>query len=424
MKREQDIINLTKRILGILFCVSLVFLFLRPDIFKVRLPFLSISMTSVKNLAILMGTLWAVFFALRRFRIERKTIIDKGIVIFLLWFIITCIFAENIRLSVNSLFVMLVYISFYFVCSEVLSKGEKVKMVFYLLLACSSVVSVGNLVSHFKIGISTVIERYPFWPGKQAISLFLVLAFLVIGSVTIFNWRKMGYILKTVCILSLAVQSGCLVSVYSRGAWISLLFSLLIVSVLKSKKIFYLVISLLFCFILLLFIGLFHNRFYSFFNIQDDNISQRFSIWETTMVLIKENPIIGVGPGNFGSVHLERYRKGGDKFGWWGENYHAHNLYLQIASESGIIGLFIFIYLIWKIIKGGYYLICVEKDPFMLGMRIGVFSAFLGFLFWSIAECTYTGEFSPSSFFHINLVILLYINLILYPIPVSDDKRA
>lgn len=413
MKKKEDIINLTSRILEVLFFIALVFLFLRARIFKIHLPFLTISMTSVRNLAILMGFVWFILFSLKRFNIKRKTVLDRGLVVFLLWFVISCFFAQHPELSAKSLFVMLVYFSFYFVCSEVLSKKVKLKLVFYLLLACGSVVAAVNLVYHFREGISTIIERYPFWPGKQAISLFLVLSFLVIISVTILNWKNTKPLLRTVYILALATQVLCLILTYSRGAWFALLLALLVISSFRARKVLYLVLVLL-CFTVFFSPESVRNRFDSIFERDDINIKQRFSVWETTLVLIKDNPTTGVGPGNFGTVHLERYRGADDEFRWWRKNYHAHNLYLQIASETGLVGLSIFVFLVLKVIISGYRIIRSEKDKFILSTKVGAYSAFIGFLFWSTAECTYTGEFSPLSFFHINLMIILYVNIIFY----------
>lgn len=116
-------------------------------------------------------------------------------------------------------------------------------------------------------------------------------------------------------------------------------------------------------------------------------------------------------------MHLARYRKKGDKFQWWNENYHVHNLYLQIIAECGIVGFIIFCLLIYKIIVAGYRLIITENDQFINGIRTGAYTALVGFLLWSFAECSYTGEFSPLSFFHLNLIVILYINVILFKLP-------
>lgn len=61
----------------------------------------------------------------------------------------------------------------------------------------------------------------------------------------------------------------------------------------------------------------------------------RITYWQETIELIKLHPIIGMGPGN-----LDLYR-----------SRYAHNSYLQLWAETGIFGLYSFIWLISSIVK-------------------------------------------------------------------------
>jgi len=88
--------------------------------------------------------------------------------------------------------------------------------------------------------------------------------------------------------------------------------------------------------------------------------TKEFAYWGSTrgaaliggLNVIINNPILGVGPENHGFEALKYYpiiRARG-----WGLHRGAtpHNLYISITGESGLIGLFTFVLLIFVIIKG------------------------------------------------------------------------
>ncbi|WP_298816582.1 O-antigen ligase family protein [Chloroflexus sp.] len=70
-------------------------------------------------------------------------------------------------------------------------------------------------------------------------------------------------------------------------------------------------------------------------------IVERMAHLQAALHMIEERPLFGVGPGNF-SVAYERLVYSGETATWikpWYDSRgHAHNYYLHIAAESGLIG--------------------------------------------------------------------------------------
>jgi hypothetical protein len=71
----------------------------------------------------------------------------------------------------------------------------------------------------------------------------------------------------------------------------------------------------------------------------------RIEIWESSLPLIQRNLLFGVGIGDVRSELVKEYQKiGADQM--IQERYNAHNQYLEVIIENGIIGFMIFMYLL------------------------------------------------------------------------------
>lgn len=81
----------------------------------------------------------------------------------------------------------------------------------------------------------------------------------------------------------------------------------------------------------------------SLFQKLDHMLSGRMIIWETAGEMLKDRPLTGVGTGAFADAYdhyatrpEDPFRSGG---GYEGGVYHAHQMYVSVAAESGLIGL-------------------------------------------------------------------------------------
>ncbi len=140
----------------------------------------------------------------------------------------------------------------------------------------------------------------------------------------------------------------------SRGAWIALFFGLifyffpnimLYIKKAKYKKIY--------TFVLLIIILLVVDGFVKIYKMNETSAEGRIFAWKVASLMISSRPITGIGYGNFFYKYLD-YQElffketGNEKY-----YYHAdilrqcHNEYLQIFAETGILGLSIFLVIIF-----------------------------------------------------------------------------
>lgn len=80
---------------------------------------------------------------------------------------------------------------------------------------------------------------------------------------------------------------------------------------------------------------------------EDSSLQQRSSVVQTAMLMFLDNPLLGVGAGNFRNNYQKYNQILGIEF-QYGE-VEAHSLYAQIISETGILGLIAFVGIVFSI---------------------------------------------------------------------------
>jgi putative inorganic carbon (hco3(-)) transporter len=85
-----------------------------------------------------------------------------------------------------------------------------------------------------------------------------------------------------------------------------------------------------------------------FSSIGTDNTSlQRLDYWKAGLRMIKNHPFLGVGYFNFAPVYASH---ASDKL-WHGMAQLPHNIFIQVGTDAGLIGLSIFLMLIYRNFK-------------------------------------------------------------------------
>lgn len=116
----------------------------------------------------------------------------------------------------------------------------------------------------------------------------------------------------------------------------------------------------------------------------DDSTRQRVSLWEDTLRMIFDHPLLGVGAGNFqfnepkyaSRESLEIKRRFEQPAGQDLMAFNAHNEYLEIWAETGLIGLAAFgafLFLLLRALAGAVLrYIRSNGDPLIIGFAAAV----------------------------------------------------
>lgn len=181
---------------------------------------------------------------------------------------------------------------------------------------------------------------------------------------------------KTLLFSIVGILGVCLVLTYSRGAWISLLAVIGAYGFLHNRKILWL---LLFIPVVVFFYA--HDslmgRILSIFNPTDTSSTLRMALWESTIAMIIDKPLFGIGWGAYYLVYPEYdffINDGNIKI------FHAHNMYLNIAAEIGIPGLLVFLMIMYGHIKAAWHVLTMTHDKYIKGAMAGIIAAIAGLL--------------------------------------------
>jgi len=178
------------------------------------------------------------------------------------------------------------------------------------------------------------------------------------------------------------------------------------------------VVSLFFLSVLVLVIPGFAERFLSTENLAQKNVSDRIVYWKAAIEMIKESPIIGVGLGNF----TKEFRRLGYALSITPAKdlmMHAHNTYLHIAAETGLVGISLFLGLIalmcWKLYS--LFLLSRWSDSFRLSTVIGALTVVVA---QSVAALVDHNFWSPT----IMLPVTALVGIALSLKPVAEEDGS
>lgn len=135
---------------------------------------------------------------------------------------------------------------------------------------------------------------------------------------------------------------------HSRGAWLAAFVSwIFFASLLRSKWIMVILMSTA---ILVPLVMPTHDLIHLDRDNKEQSLRERAHLWYRAVQVIQNRPLFGCGI----NTYVKNYQKFDKRKNWRVPGYYAHNGYLQLAAECGLISLALFLLLLWKGIRSGY----------------------------------------------------------------------
>ena len=407
MTTSDRVFSALDRMLAAVFWAALALLFLRPSRLHFATPFGTLSITSAKNLVIAFCGLWLALAVARPRRYIVRTPLDLPLALF---FAVSALsaFASPFgppRERWDAILEAACY-ALFFHGSLCLFRGTvRPRATAIALVAAAAAVAALDLVYHARVGLTRMVDQgYPFWDGKNALGLYMALALALGISLLPSPARPAAW---TSAALALLLICLCAVYSYSRAAWLAVVAAAGALALLRSWKWIWLVVAAAVV-LAILPSGRVARRLAATGHARDHTALWRLVVWKSAVRMVRARPLLGAGPGEFRracAAHEDRdavlprpaQTKAGLRY-----REHAHNLPLQVAAETGLVGLAALLWgavLVARAAARG-----ARASP---GLASGVAAALMAFGAFSLVDCSWTGRFSGSSFLHINLVVAL-----------------
>jgi len=386
--------------------------------FQVALnPGEGIDLASIRVLILLLFAIWLLGGLKNKKIIIRKNWQTALIATFLFLNVLSVIMARNLDWSARKLLFLFSLFPLYFVISSRPYNREKIKRLIAILLASGTLAAAIGIIQFFAQFIAGLDRVYKFW-ALDVIPIFLGKSFseavlanpswlVNIGGHTYLRATAtfpdphmfsfyLGLLIplalgmffaaegkKLLLAFSLAILLLADILTFSRGGYLGLLAGAIAIAVIfwsrigKKYKLAALAAVGLAAVVLSVSSPV-SQRFFSIFNFREGSNQGRIETWRQAVEVVASHPLLGVGIGNY-PLEIKASASYRDPI-------YAHNAYLDVAAETGIIAALVWIALLFS--AGKIFFIKGKKD---ILLQMGAVSLLI-FAAHSLVE---TGIYSP-----------------------------
>ncbi len=354
----KKIISLNSLFLLTIFCLPL---------YLIRLKFFGLPTNVLELLAVLTIVAWGI--KNRKNLWENIFLLPKtlliSLVLILLGLLLSLFFNNSYMTGfgiLKSWFV--IPLLFSYALYSVLQKENFLEKIYASLYF--SAVLVGFIAIVYKLlGIVTYDNRLQaFYSSPNYLAMFLApgvffgIYFLIKYALQKKTWWFWFHLFSLICLLA------ALFLTYSYGAWLAVFMSILITAIftLYNKKTVFAAIVFAIVFSALIF-QTNTEKFSGIFSERSSWVS-RLTIWKSSLLMLKENPLLGIGPGNFQSKYLE-FQKYFPPYLEWAVP-EPHNIFLAFWLQSGLLGLMGFLLLLCFVFKNIWSILKNKKDALLV----------------------------------------------------------
>jgi O-antigen ligase/lipoprotein NlpI len=392
--------------------VILIPLALYPYCIPVFVPIKELSLQILVLLGLTMWKLRIVTFN----KLEWKaTSLDKPVIFYLILGCLSLIWSVNIYNSIMTLPIFLVGLVLYFVVSNSIREQKKIERLLLIVIILGTIMGAYGILQY--LGID-----FGFWTGNigrgQVFGLFgnvnyfaeyMILPLsltigLILSKEKVFN--------RFFLLLCLIIMGGALFLTFTRGSYLAIAISIPAILFLyyrsssnNTNKQYYKKIILYFLLLVIIALaviyiphplnkentplGKLRNRVTIESLTSGSSILRRVATWKFTWMMIEDYPILGSGVGTYGYQSLKYqadfFAQGKNRDIYpHGFAVQAHNEYLQIWSELGIIGLLLFLWIIFNYYRNiliHFRRLGEKEKAITIGLAAGVTAVLVDSLF-------------------------------------------
>lgn len=321
-------------------------------------------------------------------------------------------------ISLKSNFLMLsliffnatMYVSIFVSSNKNVALGSSIRFTMYLFIFYCITYNIRNtkyltvlintlILTNFLVGIITIYQTFlsiskgvfttntsnifSTLENRNNLGAYLILSMFIVFSYILNSKNVRFRVFYTIVFI---MQIASIIACQSRNALISMVIGAFILTIMYNKR--YLIFSIILP-IILFVIPESRLRLLQIFDPAQNN--SRIKLWETTLYMIKEHPIQGIGFENYSLLYTEYLEKYPDLKVWYEYvAYHPHNAFLKFQVELGILGTISFILFLLSTFILLYKLLKYSNNKKTKTMVIGITTSFIAFQFMNLIDSFYT----------------------------------
>lgn len=204
-------------------------------------------------------------------------------------------------------------------------------------------------------------------------------------------------------IVSAIIMIICLNLNSSRGAWLGNICAMIFLGVVMNKKvILWLIIVII---ISLLFLP--EKQMYrvkNMFNPQYGPNAERIYLWQGALAMIKERPLLGHGPGSFQALYPKYTPETKKRFFPPHGHRHAHNIFIHLAAEAGILALLAIIWLFVASFRWAWQVFNKTQTHWLKILVLGIIACLVDFSVHGMVDYTLVGMTGYLFWFYLGII--------------------
>jgi putative inorganic carbon (HCO3(-)) transporter len=218
----------------------------------------------------------------------------------------------------------------------------------------------GRDLSHFSYEIRD--EGLMGYAGVNGLAAFEAMMFSVLLAGYVYArriWLKLALaMLGASCVY-------CLLYSFSRGGYVGALAGLVAIGLLKARRLLVVAALIFLTWQVLLPVSVqerikMTTETTDTGELADHSAEQRLVLWEDAIDLFRRNPVSGAGFQTY--KYMDRV----------GPYHDTHNYFVNILVETGLVGMVLFLTLLWKLTRLGFDLFVRAADhPFLSALGLG-----------------------------------------------------
>jgi len=333
-----------------------------------------------------------LFWVLRMLTMRKvnlvKSPLNIPIAAFLVAVAIGVIMAVDFRYSLKR-YMSLGWISIFFLTMNNIKDVNQFKRLIRILILITTIAGAYGIFQHLtRIDFFGNVKHLNlafarstgFFDGPATFGNYILLVLPVVIGLSYYSKTRRE---KSWLRLSSLVILTAIIFSYGRAVWMGLIVGLIFMGILRSKRLLLSIIAgIMICsiFILAFPSSEFAQRVAT--TVKSKNpVGDRIEFWEGSLRILRDYPITGVGWEGFRKVY-PRYRPSEEEK----SVCNAHNNFVDVTVDSGLLGLGIFIWLLLTSYKVGFQIFKQLDDGYFKGISWGFLGSLTAFLIAGLSQ--------------------------------------